>query len=121
LPPPAVARSWLGIVAVAVAGMLCPSLAQAEFVSGNDLFTACSDVTSSFERGNCLGYISAVADTMALGAMPMTGWNACIPAEATRGQVRDVAVQYLQTHPALRHTGAESLVGAALTEAFPCR
>jgi Rap1a immunity proteins len=44
----------------------------------------------------------------------------CLPDTTTSKQIRDVAVKFLQEHPELRSNDGYSLVGRALTEAFPC-
>lgn len=98
------------------------SPASADFLSGNDLYSKCT--TSIMNDVQCMGYVEGVSDAVALETSiggDLFGWTACIPAEATASQVRDVVVKYLKSHPELRHLGAPSLVASAIGEAFPCR
>jgi hypothetical protein len=90
--------------------------ARASFLTGNDLLEACQSTKGSFLAGGCLGFTTGVAETMAWNKL-----NSCLPREATRGQVQDIAVQFLVKHPELRHYTASDLVTQALSKAFPCK
>jgi hypothetical protein len=91
--------------------------AGAKFMSGNDLFSSCSKDTS-FEKGYCLGYVVGVADTLTEDTI--SGFSACIPANATQGQLRSIVTKWLQDNPRYRHYSAGSLAAAAISNAFPC-
>jgi hypothetical protein len=108
----------------AAAGLLfalnIPSHA-ASFLNGNDLFALCtSDQQTYIDQTQCLGYAIAIADALEAGAV-IGGFSACIPEHATRGQIRDIVVQWLVANPALRHFPAAGPVAAALEKAFPCQ
>ena len=45
----------------------------------------------------------------------------CIPQEVDDTQLRDVAIDYLRTHPKDRHLAATILVTEAFGEAWPCQ
>ena len=92
------------------------------FLSGNRLLDICDQSHSAL----CIGYIAGIADAMgtslADGSHPaVAGWQACFPQGVSGGQVRDVAINYLQAHPEQRQLSAASLVAHALSEAFPCK
>ena len=92
--------------------------AQASFISGNELLASCQD-KNIFSQGDCIGFTSGISDAMAWNVL--NGSTACVPNQATRGQVRDIAVQFLVKHPELRHHTASYLVTQALSKAFPCK
>ena len=100
------------IVALCVATVPC---AGAGFDTGNSLLRSCMSENLNL----CLGYTSAISDAMGDGGI-VRGRIACIPVGVTRGQVEDVAVQFLKQHPEKRHFAADSLVAQALSKAFPC-
>jgi hypothetical protein len=47
--------------------------------------------------------------------------TACVPDGVSAGQLVEVVKKWLREHPENWHYGADSLVAAALQEAFPCR
>ena len=113
--------------------MSLSAAARGEFYDGNRLYAACSEDTS-FNQGLCLGIVLGVVNTMserreelrrrglrrfysmALGFPP-----SCLAKEVVASQIKDVVVQFLTAHPAMRHLSAPSLVANALGRAFPCR
>jgi hypothetical protein len=108
------------IVGMTIAALvLWPSLTEAQFISGNELFGFCSatqsEATFNIQWGQCWGYIMGVADALSFMS------RICLNSEVTTGQIRDVAIRYLVTHPEKRHLPANFVVSAALSEAFPCR
>jgi hypothetical protein len=105
--------------------MLISRTADAQFYDGNKLFDVCTanraDSTYDSKWGECVGYVTAIADLLLYGGVPALGWNACVPAGATIGQIRDVVIQYLYQHPEMRHQTAIGMTAVALRTAFPCR
>ena len=102
---------------------VAPSLG--DFTDGNFLLSTC-DRTDQAGAAYCIGYIVAVADSLAEGEPVPTRdgtgvFRACVPVGATSTQVKDVAVKWLRENPRERHLGAWSLVAAAIGQAFPCR
>src|SRR5438105_3901612 len=79
--------------------------------SGNDLLAFCES-EEECEWGYCMGYAVGVADAAS---------GVCLPDKVTAGQIRDVVVQYLQTHAEIRHLPSAFLATAALIDAFTCR
>lgn len=87
--------------------------AQAEFISGNDLFNKINSDAFA-DRGFALGFITGVSDALEDVLI-------CAPTGATTGQARDVVLQHLRINPQTRHQGAAFLVVEALGRAWPCR
>jgi len=67
----------------------------------------------------CGDYVLSIADALMMGRVGR--WTACIPSGVTDDQVVDVAIRFLDAHPARRGSAASELVAEALAEAFPCR
>jgi hypothetical protein len=112
--------------------------AIASFKSGNELFANCQapDIGNirmpDYESdGICIGYIMGVADSIsgreiytakvegAPGGIAVQS-RACFRESVTVGQIRDVVIKWMQNHPQLRDVSADTLVGLALSQAFPC-
>jgi hypothetical protein len=45
----------------------------------------------------------------------------CRPEKASYGQVADVTIAYLKSHPSVRHLESSMLIAAAMREAWPCK
>ncbi|WP_289150239.1 Rap1a/Tai family immunity protein [uncultured Salipiger sp.] len=109
------------------AGLVSPVAASAEFRSGNDLLALCSS-ESTVDQAVCLGFISGVHDTIltaqGLGLVSQApGTGVCVPQGVdgvVAGQVQDIVVRHLETHPEKRHFTAANIAWQALFQAFPC-
>jgi hypothetical protein len=91
------------------------------FESGNALKAVC-EATTSYERAECFGYIEAIWDAMA-ARNSINGFKICRPTSETGitvGQIRDVVLMFLNSHPEVRHNNAAGLVAGAFNAAFPC-
>ncbi len=90
--------------------------AYAGFLDGNELYKTCSNgknPNAEFhfqDSAQCTGYVEGVADTSSVGN--------CLPERVKAGQITDVAIAYLASHPAKRHLDASYLVELALREGF---
>jgi hypothetical protein len=93
--------------------LMVPSVAMAEFFTGNDLYARMIS-NEPMDRVLALGYVMGVSDTHQDTAH-------CAPDSVTNGQTRDVVKLYLQKNPAVRDFTADILVMVALVEAFPCK
>lgn len=95
--------------------------AHAGFDTGNRLYEDCR-AANYFNRGYCGGYVTGIVDTIeamqARGVLPADAL--CIPEQATKGQLADTVLKYLEQHPERRHLEAGSLIPEALNRAFPC-
>lgn len=95
--------------------------AHAGFDTGNRLYEDCR-AANYFNRGYCGGYVTGIVDTLealqSRGVLPATAL--CVPEDATKGQLADVVLKYLEQNPERRHLEAGGLVPEALNRAFPC-
>jgi hypothetical protein len=118
------------------------------YMNGNRLLAQCTSADAA-AVAECIGYVEgvteAVVDTTNRAYFGPKGSTmvpiepppyspsrvgpilACLPAgpgaqgsSVTTGQLKDIAVKYLQANPAERHVSAFNLVSFALREAFPC-
>jgi len=105
------------LMTLSCALMVPQASAEGWFLTGNNLLQKCQD-RNLLEQGECLGFTSGVSDAM--GHNALNGWTSCVPLQATRGQIMDIAVQFLVKHPESRHFAASFLVARALDAAFPC-
>jgi hypothetical protein len=92
---------------------LLPGLARAEFDTGNDVWSVCTD-NAAGHNYLCVGMTTAYFDMMLA-----SGYQCAAPA-ADRGQVRDVVLKYLSDNPAIRNRPASQLAMTSLTAAFQC-
>jgi hypothetical protein len=67
-----------------------------------------------------MGVADAMQIAQLFGGTVFVGLRACMPEHADAGQITDVAVRFLASHPERRHLPAVTLVAEALAEAFPC-
>ena len=111
--------SVLAAVSLAVA-VLISGPAKAVFEDGNKLHSECQSADGSFNRGFCVGYMIGVVDVMLGQQGQHLGWRMCLPSQVKVGQAADVAIQYLEKNPSLRHFTANSSVARALSKAWPC-
>jgi hypothetical protein len=99
-----------------------PTSGERPYYDGNKLFSDCTE-KDPVSDGLCSGYIIGVFDSHAayLALLPYGAINLfCPPQGAAAGQVRDIVVRYLETHPeTLQYTAASEII-VALMDAFPC-
>jgi hypothetical protein len=111
----------LTILAILAGQPTTPVCAQESggLFTGNQFLSLCN----LDREGDCLGYVAGVTDTLLSlqAAKPHMGYCIRIPAAVTGGQLRDIAVKYLQEHPEERHYTAASEVILAMLNAFPCK
>lgn len=111
--------------------------ADANTVSGNDLFTACTTQNDAGMANFCAAYVIGVIEGMKMGlAWPMMTsgemttaevnttveavLQICAAPEVEYGQHVGVAIKYLSDHPEARHKSARFLIMESLQAAFPC-
>ena len=97
-----------------VALLMVPTMAHAEFFTGNDLLTRLQASTYT-EKSQGLGYIQGVFDVT-------QGWGHCAPNDRgiTAGQIQDMVLQSLLANPATRNLTADQLVLNVLKARWPC-
>jgi hypothetical protein len=120
-------RTRLAAMATAVMLACLPASARAVTTgtagTGNELWSLCTDTQGGVHGSGywiCLGYVQGIADAVDT-PNGLSGWRACRPEGATRGQLQDVVTRWLDQHPEQRHYSAATLVAKALAEAFPCK
>ena len=92
--------------------MLFCSAAQAQYQSGNELYSDLigrTDVEQMFG----LGYVVGVVDAY-------IGKEVCVPQTVTQGQLAEVVKQFLGSRPQVRHQPADVLVVLAVMQYWPC-
>lgn len=110
--------SFAPIVFLVVVAHATP--ASAGFKTGNALFQDCEAQSNEVALGLCLGYISGVTDALTESAHDNKNFRVCMRNGVTAKQVRDIVVKYLTDTPAIRDMPADVLIGAAISQAFPC-
>jgi hypothetical protein len=94
--------------------MLMPTLAYAEFFSGNELLSKMNSA-DYMDRAQAIGYVQGVFDA---------GQHVkhCTPdgAGVSAGQVQDIVKDYLNKNPATRNFSADLLITDALKRIWPC-
>jgi hypothetical protein len=94
--------------------LFVPTMARAEFWTGNDVFQKQSS-TEVMERMQALGYIMGIYDAY-------VHVHFCPKSESgiTAGQVNDIVRQYLVLNPARRNQQGYTLVREAFAQVWPC-
>ena len=97
-----------------IAILLClPTLAIAEFVTGNQLLSRMKS-TSTIERAVAIGYVMGVADAN-------QDITYCPPDNVTAGQAHDMVKQALEQIPSIRNQSADVIIQAVLGTEWPCK
>lgn len=89
------------------------------YYNGDALYRECTGEPDA--RSRCLGYVAGVADMLAAAVARGDVTIACVPADVTADQARDVVVSFLRDNPQSRHRSAVSVIELALADTFPCR
>lgn len=94
--------------------LIVPSIASAEFLSGNDLYHRLTS-NDSGDKFYALGYIVGAYDMgVHVSFCPRTEQG------ITAGQVQDIVRNYLAANPGFRQRSADWLVREALKQVWPC-
>ena len=93
--------------------LFVPSMAMAEFETGNKLYQNMTSNSVS-EKMYAIGYVAGVFDAYQHVYI-------CPPANSlTLGQVHDLFKQYLEYNPAIRHRTADAIIKEVLEKTWPC-
>jgi hypothetical protein len=92
--------------------LIAPSIASAEFMSGNDLLNDMNG--SNVNKALALGYVIGVSDTLNKVIV-------CPPMNVTAGQTVDIIKKHLEDNPNIRHYSADSIVATKLGSIWPCQ
>ena len=96
--------------------------------SSNQLLNECSAAlnimagmrsVNFIEATNCVGYIQGYRDGVA--ALGQAGERACVPQEATAGQLATVIVTYLKDNPDTLALDKRIAMQQALAASYPCK
>jgi hypothetical protein len=102
------------------AALLAPRQAQAQLIGGPALMAVCSG-TDPEQVGDCVGFISGVADSFAVIQRANPGHDQiCIPSGTNPGQVHDAVINVLNADPGTPQRPAAVDVAQALHVAYPC-
>lgn len=88
--------------------------------TGNEFLLTCGpEETSDIKKAFCVGYIRGIIEGT------YTNTNAgerrwCLPEGVDLPQLRDVALDYIRTHPITRNQPAAFQIDYAFERAFPC-
>ncbi len=119
-------KKWILLIALLVAQGA--HAGYYNYMSGNELLTACSvdpwDPASKLELvriSKCTGYVTGITDAYNV----FHNWNFiepmwCMPNEVSIDQLKKVVLKYLKENPQAIHMSASSLVVNAVVLAFPC-
>lgn len=99
-----------------IALLFVPTIAQAEFWTGNKLYEKLTSTETS-DRIQAMGYVMGVYDVAVHALFCPPGSETYI----TVGQIRDMASNWLGNNPHRRNESAEKLVIEAYRQAWPCR
>ena len=95
-----------------IALLFAPTMAHAEFMSGNDLL---SKMTADvMDKMYALGYVIGVSDSV-------ENVTVCSPANIKAGQVYDIVQNFLEANPAIRHHSADIIIRSKLEALWPCK
>lgn len=109
------------LVIALVASPLLPAASHAaSSIDGNFFYETCRDRATQIA---CTAFVAGVSEGVEM-QHEFGGGRAklfCKPQQATFGQMVDIYIQYLRTHPEQRHMSAAPLVVLALVDKFPCK
>jgi hypothetical protein len=102
---------------VLAAGLPCPASGFSQEVPG---FASGNSLSASVY---CHAYIQGASDAVqtTARALHMEYGPFCLPREIQAGQITDVVINYLRTHPEEQHYSAADEVSLALMTTFPCK
>ena len=103
--------------------LLSPAPASAGFVSGEQLLDICKadsqGAGNPLKSAECLGFVIGVADTFDC-VEKLHGFTWDSTAKVAQPQLVKTVVDWLDKHPTSLAYEADGLVGAALSETYPC-
>lgn len=123
------ARRWaetlfVGCALALLLGLVASGGARAG-QSGAEFLALC-DQDDDWSDGYCTGYIAGAGemlDGLLLDEKVRAAFDGrifCLPADVTKGEVRDRVVGFLREHPDVVDSEMTSITWAVLIEAYPC-
>jgi hypothetical protein len=111
-----------GMAAITVAALLSLSHARADDITGDILDEDC--IVASHGSGSdrdCDIYINGLAAGVLVDQVAKEqGTPICFPPRIKAEQVRNAVEKFVQEHPDMLHVNGITIVGVALSKAFPC-
>ncbi len=101
---------------IALVAALVSGSASAQMLDGNkllDIFKKAETAGNHVDWGMSRGYVAGVYDSN-------IGVNFCSPGSMTLGQLSDMAKNYLEANPAVRHLPAEAIIVYYMSKTWPC-
>jgi hypothetical protein len=112
----------IGMTAITVAALLSLSHARAGDITGDILHEDC--IVASHGSGSdrdCVIYINWLATGVLVDQVAREqGTPICFPPRIKAEQVREAVEKFVQVHPDMLHVYGITIVGVALSDAFPC-
>jgi Rap1a immunity proteins len=112
----------ISIATITVAALLSPSHTRADETTGDILYEDCFVAShGSGSDRDCDIYINGVAAGVLVDQVTREqGMPICFPPRIKSEQIRGAVEKYGRAHPDLLHVNGITIVGKALSEAFPC-
>lgn len=88
--------------------------------SGNAYLEKCGPTAPEVGKLVCWVYVLGFVNGLAADAAASEHKNICVPLEAQSGQLSDVIISYLQSHPDRRHWPTYVLAYIAFRESYAC-
>jgi hypothetical protein len=111
-----------GMAAITVAALLSLSHAMADDITGDILHVDC--IVASHGSGSdrdCDIYINGLAAGVLVDQVAKEqGTPICFSPRIKAEQVRNAVEKFVQEHPDMLHVNGITVVGVALSKAFPC-
>ena len=125
-------KHLIGLTALFALVVATPVNAQSDsgysFYTGNAMMSLCKNTNRSGSTpdiasySECVAFLAGVIDTygmlMNLEAIPKA---VCTPKQATREQLRQVFLKYMNANPEIWHQAATSHAIVAFATAWPCK
>lgn len=109
------------MVMAGILGTPAPAKADVLNQSGNAFRENCADQTPGYHPVECSTYVMGFNEAVDVSQQAAAfGIKVCIPKEATAGQLTDVILAYIESHPADRHQPTKLLAYYAFGQAYHC-
>lgn len=108
------------LAAALILGGLTAESARADFQTGGTLLQNCNNAENDVALAYCVGYMTAVADVIGNGDEEISYWDACLPEDATQGEVFEKLKTWLTEHPQNADAAATDNIAQGLATLYPC-
>ena len=94
--------------------------ARADFQTGGTLLQNCEKTSDDIALAYCIGYMTAIADTIGHGDEEISYWQACVPEGTTQGEIFEELKTWLADHPQNADVAASDNIAQGLAALYPC-